>query len=400
MAANAVPPAVGAPVASAKDDLDRLKSLFLASLNHEIRTPLSGILGMADLLLETNLDEEQRDYVNAARLCAETLFEILNAALEYSSLEAGCFIAEESEFSLKEMCEAAVNRHAARAQAKGLRLFSTFAAGLPETMIGDAPRIRELLGYLIGNAIKFTHAGAVELHASVEIPSGDAASHSGALLVAEVRDTGIGIAPDRLEAIFESFRQVESGLSRSYPGLGLGLALARKLALLMNGRIAVESAPGRGSTFSLHLPLRLSAEQTGQSPAESMHPAPSTHSVRAILAVEDNPVNLTVLRYTLERRHVPVDCVTSGRAAIEAASRRRYDMVLMDLQMPEMDGLKTTAALRQIPGYENVPIVALTANTADEVRERCRQAGMQAFLSKPIESSELWAAVTRFLPPS
>ncbi len=364
--------------------LDHLKGLFLASLTHEIRTPLSGILGMADLLLETRLDDEQREYVSAARLCAESLFEILNAALEYSALEAGQVALDESEFSVKETLDAALNPYVPRAQAKNIRLFSTLEAGLPETLMGDAPRIRELLAHLIANAVKFTHAGTVELRVSVERPTGEA------WLVLEVRDTGIGIPSDRLDAIFESFHQVETGLSRPYPGLGLGLALARKLASLMGGAIAVQSTAGVGSTFTVRLPLR-------QPAAESAPPPLRAGAGPVILVVEDNPVNLMVLRHTLERRQVEVACADSGRTALEAASRRIYDLVLMDLQMPEMDGLRTTSLMRRIPGYESVPILALTATTSDDLRERCRQAGMQAFLSKPIEAAELWSAITKFL---
>jgi CheY-like chemotaxis protein len=366
------------------NELDHLKGLFLASLTHEIRTPLSGILGMADLLLETRLDEEQREYVSAARLCAESLFEILNAALEYSALEAGQVALDESEFSVKEMLDAAINPYLARAQAKNIRLLSTLEAGLPETLVGDAPRVRELLAHLIGNAVKFTHAGTVELCVSADRTPG------ASWLLMEVRDTGIGIPSDRLDAIFESFRQVDTGLSRSYPGLGLGLALARKLASLMGGEITVKSTAGVGSTFTVRLPLRLPVMETV--------PAPLKAGVGPqILLVEDNPVNLTIMRHTLERRHVEVDCASSGRTALEMASRRRYDIVLMDLQMPEMDGLKTTGLMRRIPGYETVPILALTATTSDDLRERCRQAGMQAFLSKPIETAELWAAIGKFL---
>ena len=368
-----------------KNELDQLKGLFLASLNHEIRTPLSGIIGMADLLLETTLDEEQREYVNAARLCAESLFEILNAALEISSLEAGSFKLEDSEFVLKEMVEAAMDHHAMRAESKGLRLFSTFEPGLPETVVGDAPRIRELLGYLLGNAIKFTHSGSVELRVSVE----------GGELAMQVRDTGIGIPADRLDVIFESFRQVDNSLARTYPGLGLGLALARKLTQLMNGRVDVSSEPGRGSVFSVHLPLREPVEPVAESKPQ---PARTGIAGPLILAVEDNPVGVTVLRHALERHPVRADFAMSGQEALDAAAARRYDLVLKDLQMPGMDGLETTSAMRKLPGYEDVPILALTANTGDDLRERCRQIGMRAFLSKPIKSAELWSAISKFLP--
>ena len=372
-----------------QSELDQLKGQFLASLNHEIRTPLSGIMGMADLLLETNLDDEQREYVNAARLCAENLFEILNATLQYSSLEAGQFHLDESEFSLKELLDSALNQHAVRAQAKGLRLISTLEAGLPETMLGDAPRLRELLGHLVANAIKFTHAGSVELRVTLERRGVE-----GNRLVIEVRDTGIGIAAESLDAIFESFRQVDGGLSRNYPGLGLGLALVRKLAALMNGQVEVQSDPGKGSTFTVRLPVR--------QPAEPSHETVlSVNGTRpAILAVEDNPVGLTVLRHALERRSADVDCAMSGLAAVNLAKNRRYDLVLMDLQMPEMDGLEATRAIRKLPGYATVPILALTANSSDEIRARCLHAGMQAFLSKPVETAELWSMVSKFLKAS
>lgn len=385
MLMNSTP--IGTPQADAPsiNDLDRLKGMFLASLNHEIRTPLSGILGMADLLLETSLDEEQREYVNAARLCAESLFEILNATLEYSSLEAGQFSLDEGEFSLRELLESALNQQAQRAELKGLRLFSTLEPGLPETFVGDAPRIRQLLSHLLANAVKFTHVGTVELRVSMDRQPGLSR------LKMAVHDTGIGIDKDHLSTIFESFRQGETGFARNYPGLGLGLALARKLALLMKGSIEVESVPGEGSVFTLWLPLRQATEShADESPAKQMDSP-------AILAVEDNPIGLTILRHALERRNVEVDCATSGQGALDAAAKRRYSVVLMDLQMPEMDGLEATLAMRQIPGYESVPILALTANAGDDVRELCRQAGMQAFLSKPVEPSELWSAVSKFL---
>lgn len=366
-------------------ELERLKGTFLASLNHEIRTPLSGILGMADLLLETTLDEEQREYVTASRLCAENLFEILNATLEYSALEAGQFTLDESEFSLRELIESTLAQQSLKAEAKGLKIHATYDSGLPETMVGDAPRLRQLLSHFLANAIKFTHAGGVELRVLRDPRASD-------ILRVEVEDTGIGIPADQVDRIFESFRQVDSGLSRTYPGLGLGLALAKKLALLMQGEVGVASTPGKGSTFTLRIPLR--AAETEAEPAQS---AVRVESGPAVLAVEDNAVGLTILKRALERRQVNVDGVMSGVAALAAASVRHYDLILMDLQMPGMNGLETTAAMRNLPGYDAVPILALTADFSDELRERCLNQGMQAFLSKPVEAVELWAVVSRFL---
>ncbi len=373
---------------SAHEEIEQLKGTFLASLNHEIRTPLAGIMGMADLLLETTLDEEQREYVTAARMCAENLFEILNATLEYTALEAGQIALDDSEFSLREMLNAALAQHQAKALAKNLPLLLVYDPRLPETMLGDAPRLRELLGHLIANAIKFTHTGKVEVRVRPERTDNPPQSW----LVMEVRDTGIGISPDQIESIFQSFQQGERGLSRRYPGLGLGLALARKLPTVMSGEISVQSQPGVGSSFTARLPLRTAAEDRGGRAALA-----AGASGPLILAVDDNLVGLTVLRHALQRNGIQVDCAANGPEALEAASRRHYDLVLMDLQMPHMDGLTAAVEMRKVAGYENVPILALTANFSDEVREQCRAHGMQAYLSKPVEASELMAAVSRHL---
>lgn len=372
--------------ASTHEDIENLKGTFLASLNHEIRTPLAGIIGMADLLLESSLDEEQREYVTAARLCAENLFEILNATLEYTALEGGQFTLDDSEFSVREMLDAAIAQHLGKAQAKNLPLFLTLDPTLPETMLGDAPRVRELLGHLIANAIKFTHTGKIEVRARPEVLPAQQP-----LLVIGVSDTGIGIAPAILGSIFQSFQQGQRGLARSYPGLGLGLALARKLADVMGGTIGVESQEGAGSTFTVRLPLRRPNADRGR------HALPADAAGPKVLAVDDNPVGLTVLRHVLKRHGIQVDCAASGPEALEAAARKLYDVVLMDLQMPGMDGLDAAVEMRKIPGYGQVPILALTANFSDEVREQCRAHGMQAYLSKPVEAGELMAAVNRHI---
>jgi CheY-like chemotaxis protein len=339
-------------------------------------------MGMLDLLLETGIDEEQRDYLNAARLCAESLSELLNSSLEYAALEAGQISLEDTEFCVKEMLEAALAQQRSKADIKQLQLRLTLEAGLPETLIGDASRLRELLGHLVNNAIKFTHTGSIDVRVVMR--------RTPDVLVAEVRDTGIGIPSEKLGSIFESFQPGESGLARAYPGLGLGLALAQKLATVMGGQILVESQPGVGSTFTLEVPLRRpAAAETHQARLADLGPA--------VLAVEDDPIGITVLRHVLQRRLKNVDCVASGREALEAAARKRYDLVLMDLQMPDINGLEAASRIRQMNGYKDVPILALTASCSDQVREQCRAIGMQAFLSKPIDANELWSAVSRYL---
>lgn len=371
-----------------RPQLDQVKGVFLASLNHEIRTPLSGIMGMLDLLLETGLDEDQRDYLNAARLCAESLSELLNSSLEYAALEAGQISLEETEFSVKEMLESALAQQRSKAEVKQLRLRLTLDAGLPETLIGDASRLRELLGHLVNNAIKFTHTGSVDVRVSLRSMPMQTTGQKTDMLVAEVRDTGIGIPSEKLGTIFDSFQPGENGLARAYPGLGLGLALAHKLAKVMGGQILVESQPGVGSTFTLEIALRRPVAAELQQAAD-LGPA--------VLAVEDDPIGMTVLRHVLQRRLKNVDCVASGRAALEAAGKKRYELILMDLQMPDINGLEAAATIRRMPGYETTPILALTASCSDQVREQCRAIGMQAFLSKPIDATELWSTVSRYL---
>jgi CheY-like chemotaxis protein/two-component sensor histidine kinase len=363
-----------------RTEIDRLKGTFLANLNHEIRTPLSGILGMTDLLLETQLDEEQRDYVSTARLCAENLFHLLNATLEYSALTAGHLQLDETEFSLAELVKSVVAQQNEKVQAKGIGLTFTIGPKLPTTVMGDAARVQQTINHLLDNAIKFTHHGSVEL----------SLWRDGDTLKITVRDTGIGISPERQSHIFESFHQVDNGLSRNYPGLGLGLALVQKLTALMGGSIEAESELGKGSTFTVSLPLRpatepaaLTEHHSGEGPA--------------ILAVEDNPVGLTVLKHSLKGRPVQVDTACDGADAIRAASERHYELILMDLQMPKIDGLEATAAIRQLPGYADVPILALTANYSDEIRQQCQRHGMQGFLSKPVSKVALWSEVSRWL---
>ena len=372
-------------VASGLDEVARLKGQFLASLNHEIRTPLSGIVGMTDLLLETILDEEQREYVTATKLCAETLLEVLNATLEFSALTAGSVTLEECEFNLEETLEAAVAEHLLKAKSKGLRLYRTLDDSLPETIVGDAPRLRQLLSHLIGNAVKFTPHGYVEFRAWKASSAGE-----GERLSVSITDTGIGIAPNQLCAIFESFQQIDGGLARAYPGLGLGLAICHKLVSLMGGTIVVESAIGGGSRFDVTLPLKV---------GESVRIPHSTVTVaeKRLLLVEDNEVSRTVVKHMLNPRGYRVDCASTGTEAIEKARTNGYSAILMDLQLPEMSGIEATRSIRGFLLHADTPIIAFTANTADEYRAMCRKEGMQGFLGKPVNLAELMATLTRLV---
>jgi two-component system, sensor histidine kinase and response regulator len=234
-----------------EEELATLKTQFLASLNHEVRTPLTGIVGMTDLLLETALSQEQKEYVDAARHCAGDLLALFNKTLDFSDLSSGRVILERHEFHLPEALRNAVSAHVPAAREKGLKLACRLAPDLPETAIGDAVRLGQLVFHMVENAVKFTERGKVEVLAVSQVKD------AGLQLNIKVRDTGIGIAPDQLEMVFESFRQLDGGLGRAYGGLGLGLPLVQKLTLLMGGQVLVESEPGIGSEFSVTIPLEL-----------------------------------------------------------------------------------------------------------------------------------------------
>ena len=321
------------------DELREVQGQFLASLNHEIRTPLSGILGMTDLLLETRLTEDQREYVDAARVCAENLLEILNVTLEYSALSANTALREETEFSLREALEGVLGEFRAKAEAKGLRLVHALDQSLPETVLGDPSRLRQIVYQLVANGIKFTREGQVEVAASAVADNDRHVSVS-----LRVRDSGIGIAPDQLAQIFESFRQLETGLSRNHGGLGLGLAVAQKLIALLGGSISVNSELGKGSVFTVTLPFKL--------PMESGSRVVEVRKSRGrVLVVDDNAIAQTIASHALRRQFFEVECASDGRLALRAASKAQFDVILMDLQMPGWDGFETVEQIRQLTGY-------------------------------------------------
>ena len=367
------------------DELREIKGQFLASLNHEIRTPLSGILGMTDLLLETPLTDDQREYVGATRLCAENLLEILNVTLEFSVLSANQVRLEETEFSLRDTLQGVLGEFAPKAEAKGVRLLRVFDNTLPEMVIGDPLRLRQVLWHLIANAIKFTREGQVEVAASATIGSDQRAT-----VILKVQDTGIGIAPDQLTEIFESFQQVDTGLSRNHSGLGLGLAVVQKIVALFEGSISVDSRLGNGSIFNVSLLFKLPVDASARL-------AEAKRSRGRVLVVDDNAVAQTIACHALRRQCFEVECAGDGRHALQAASKNRFDVILMDLQMPGWDGFETTEQIRQLPGYREIPIIAVTANCEDEYRARSVRYGMQDFLAKPVRTRDLVQAVEKHL---
>jgi CheY-like chemotaxis protein len=360
-----------------QDEVNSLKVHFLAALNHEIRTPLAGIMGLVDLLSETPLSAEQKELLQATRDCVDTLHHTLTSILEYSALAAGKIRLSESEFPLRQLLRGAAERFRTQAEEKGLRFRVLVDESVPELAVGDPLRLQQLLTQIVSNAVKFTHDGSVTVDAAAE-PAPDGRTQ----LNVTVMDTGIGIPPDKRHAIFESFQQIESGLSRGYPGLGLGLALAQKLAQLLGGTLDFDSTPGEGSRFSFSVTLPVAVSKaTTESPAKE--------AAYRILVVEDNKVAREVVQHVLRRRPYDVRFAESGQRAIEEISSTTFDLILMDLQMPGMDGIEATQEIRKRPAYKDVPILALTANDSPEYQEMCRRLGMQGFLVKPVQADEV-----------
>ena len=371
--------------ANDSDQLKELKHIFLSSLNHEIRTPLNGIFGLADLLLETKLEGDQKEYVESVRTCAEKLFEVLNATLEYSALSAGNAQLYEAEFRLEDTLAAVVLQHLPKAVDKGLKLLFHCDNSVPETAVGDAIRIREVLNHLLGNALKFTSTG----HIDVEVHCA-----SGERLQVIVADTGIGIEPARQAVIFEAFHQLDGGLAREYSGIGLGLAICQKQVQLLGGKLELESKLGAGSTFRFSVPLHLPVADDIAQPQMAKAAAASASAHHAsVLVVEDNQVAQRIVHRTLAKHNYHVVSAMSGMEAIKAVESTTFDLILMDLQMPGMDGIEAAFQIRQTQNGKNTPIVAFTANSSAEYREMCRQAGFQGFLAKPVNVVDLVSTV-------
>jgi signal transduction histidine kinase/response regulator of citrate/malate metabolism len=371
----------------------RTRSRFLANMSHELRTPLHEIIGMLDLSIDGRPAEEQSNYLATARASADALLTIVSDVLEFSELEAGELELEEEAFDLEEPIRRVAEVVRPRAEEKGLQFSCHVAGGVPTAVYGASRRLRQVLDQLVGNAVKFTDRGQVSLWVEAEGYSNEEVE-----LHFRVRDTGCGIAEEEQHLIFEAFRQADDSATRQFGGLGLGLAMSRHLVELMGGQLWVESEVGKGSTFHFVLPFGVPKEKEEAKKPLSEAAGEGELELK-ILVAEDSPTNQLIARKNLEKAGHRVTIANNGLEAVEAAERETWDLVLMDVAMPEMDGLEATRTIREAEeaSGDHVPIIATTAFATKDYQDKCMAAGMDGYVSKPVSVEELYATIEPFL---